>query len=374
MTGQLVFRRLLALHEFDPVPAVWCAGTLGAGCAGSARPRTEVRSHLSIRRGARLIPSNRYNSETVARTSRRDFLAANSAVLPWSLAARLRGASRTKFRLAVTTDEIDDDLAVALAFLQRHRLQYCEIRELWDRYNTSLPVAKIREARRMLDDAGIRLAILDTAFFKVPLPAAGSVAGAQALEGQWRLLDRAFERASILGAHLIRTFAFTHKRGETPDASSYPWIYDLVEESAERARKAGFRLALENVADSYVATAAHSADLLRAVRSPALGLTWDPNNSARARDPEPFPAGYEALDSNRIWHVHFRDYRRRSDGAVEWCGVGDGEFDHVGQLRALLRDGYAGAVSLETHYRIRGSKAEASAHSLRGLLEAVGRV
>lgn len=324
--------------------------------------------------GTRLIPSSRYNSETVPRTSRRNFLVSNSAVLPWSLAARLRGAGRSKFRLAVTTDEIDEDLAVALAFLQRHGLQYCEIRKLWDRYNTALPLDKIRQARRMLEGVGIRLAILDTAFFKVPLPASDSVAGAQALDEQWRLLDRAFERASILGTRLIRTFAFTFKRGENSDASAYPWIYDLVEESAERARKAGFRLALENVADSYVATAAHSADLLRAVRSPALGLTWDPNNSARAGDLEPFPAGYEALDSNRIWHVHFRDYYRRSDGAVEWCGIGDGEFDHVGQLRALLRDGYAGTVSLETHYRIRGSKAEASAHSLRGLLAAIGRV
>lgn len=310
----------------------------------------------------------------MAPKSRREFLAASPAVLAWSPAPHLGGASRTKFRLAVTTDEIDDDLAVALAFLQRHGLQYCEIRRLWNRYNTSLPVNKIREARSMLDDAGVRVAILDTAFFKVALPAADSVAGAEALEGQWKLLDRAFERAFILGTRLIRTFAFTHKRGDLPDPSAYPWIYDLVEESAERARKAGFRLAVENLADSYVATAAHLADLMRAVQSPGLGLTWDPNNSARAGDPEPFPAGYEALDRNRIWHVHFRDYRRWPDGTVEWCGIGDGEFDHVGQLRALLRDGYPGAISLETHYTIRGSKAEASAYSLRALLAAVERV
>ena len=226
----------------------------------------------------------------------------------------------------------------------------------------------------MLDDAGIRLAILDTGFFKVPLPRLDTVDGSRALRKQWDLLDSAFERAAILGTRLIRTFAFTYGRDERPDTSAYPRIYDLVGESAARARSAGFRLAVENVAGSYVATAAQSADLLRAVRSPALGLTWDPNNSARAGDPEPFPAGYASIDPSRILHVHFRDYRQKPDGTMEWCGVGDGEFDHVGQLRALLSDGYQGVVSLETHYLLNGSKSEASEHSLKGLLRAVAQV
>ena len=333
-------------------------------------PSTNSRARRVAPPTSQVTACTRYNSDTVARRSRRSFLGAAG----FSLAARLGSADATKIRLAVTTDEIDDDLAVALAFLRRHGLRYCEIRELWERYNTSLPLERIREARMMLEDAGIRLAILDTSFFKVPLPAFDSVAGSRALREQWDLLDRAFERAAILGTRLIRTFAFTYGRGQGPDASAYPRIYDLVEESSARARAAGFRLAVENVAGSYVATAAHSVELLGAVRSPTLGLTWDPNNSARAGDPEPFPAGYESLDPARIWHVHFRDYRRSADGTVEWCGVGDGEFDHIGQLRALLRDGYQGVVSLETHYRLRGSKAEASEHSLKALLEAVKQV
>ena len=283
-------------------------------------------------------------------------------------------AGAPNFRLAVTTDEIDDDLAVALDFLRRRELRYCEIRRLWGRYNTSLPLNRIREARTMLDDVGIRLAILDTSFFKVPLPAPDSLEGSGKLRAQWDLLDRAFERADVFGTRLIRTFAFTYKRDEGPDPTAYRRIYDLVAESAARARSAGFLLAVENVAGSYVATAAQSADLLQAVQSPALGLTWDPNNSARAGDPEPFPHGYESLEAGRIWHVHVRDYRRSVDGEFEWCGVGDGEFDHVGQLRALLQDGYEGVVSLETHYQLNGSKAEASAHSLKGLLRAVKQV
>ena len=294
--------------------------------------------------------------------------------MPISLAARPAVAGSAKVRLAVTTDEIDDDLAVAIEFLKRHGLRHCEIRGLWGKYNTSQPLDRIREARSMLDDAGIELAVLDTGFFKVPLPDANSAEGAKALEKQWALLDRAFERATVFGTRLIRTFAFTHKRDETPSPGAYPRIYELVNESARRAHEAGFQLAVENVGRSYVATAAHSAALLKAVRSPALGLTWDPNNSAQSGDPEPFPAGYRALDISRIWHVHLRDYRRTSDGSVEWCGVGDGEFDHVGQMKALIQDGYEGIFSLETHYTIDGSKSAASEYSLKGLLRAAERV
>ena len=293
------------------------------------------------------------------------------AMMPFSLATGLASGEGPAFRLAVTTDELGDDLAVALAFLRRYGLKYCEIRNLWDRYNTSLPLDKIRHARTMLDDAGISLAILDTGFFKVPLPAGDTPEGAKALAKQWDLLGRAFERADILGTNLIRTFAFTYRRSEIPAQGAYPRIYDLVAESAERAQSAGFRLAVENVAGSYVETSAQSADLLRSVQSTALGLTWDPNNAARAGDKEPFPAGYESLDADRILHVHFRDYRHTADGSVEWCGVGDGEFDHVGQLRAVRRDGFDGSVSLETHYTIDGSKLAASEHSLKGLLRAV---
>lgn len=111
----------------------------------------------------------------------------------------------------------------------------------------------------MLDDAGIRLAILDTGFFKVPVPESPDK-----LRAQWDLLDRAFERADSLGTDLIRTFAFTYRRNETPDPDAYPRIYDLVAESAERAGRAGFRLAVENVNPSYVERSSQSANLLQA--------------------------------------------------------------------------------------------------------------
>ncbi|MCB1019705.1 MAG: sugar phosphate isomerase/epimerase, partial [Acidobacteria bacterium] len=231
------------------------------------------------------------------------------------------------------------------------------------------PPAVVREARKQLDGAGVKLAILDTGFFKVPLPESPAK-----LDEQWALLDRAFSNADILGTDLIRTFAFTYPKGGSAAGGDYPRSYDLVAQAAEKARKAGFRFAVENVGGSYVGTSMDSEKLLAAIDNPALGLTWDPNNAAQMGDKEPFPAGYKRLDPKRIFHVHLRDYKRTPDGSAEWCGVGQGEFDHVGQIRAMLADGYKGAFSLETHFKIDGSKAKASEFSMRNLLERIKQV
>ena len=297
------------------------------------------------------------------------------AFLSGSAAAALSAAPRAgldRFRLAVTTDEIDDDLLTAIRFLKRFGLRYAELRKVWGRYNTAQPLAKIREARRLLDEHGIQTAILDTSFFKIPLPA-DTPKGRKILDEQWALLDGAMERARILGVDKIRTFAFTYRRDERRDPKRRPRIVELVRESAARAAREGFRLALENVGGSYVSTAAEAARILDAVPDDNFGLTWDPNNSARSGG-EAFPKGYARFDPARIFHVHLRDYCRRSSGEMEWCSVGEGEFDHLGQLRALLENGYRETISLETHYKIDGSKMRASEASLKALLEVIERV
>jgi len=293
--------------------------------------------------------------------------------LPAALASRsrLQAIPLQQVRLGVTTDEIDEDLATAIQFLQEFGLRYAEIRSIWGKYNTSQPLEKIREARRLMNAHGIKTSVLGTAFFKIPLPPAGEE-GQKILESQWRLLDSAMERAQIFGTDILRIFAFTYK-GDRPDPKHYPQIYELLREAARRARKNHMRLAVENVAGSYVSTGAQAADMLKAVAEREIGLTWDPNNAAMAGE-RPFPEGFRLLDPARIMHVHLRDYKHAADGKVVWCAVGDGEFDNVGQIRALLKAGYQGAFTLETHYRAPQGKAFASRTSLTGLLKVFERV
>lgn len=294
--------------------------------------------------------------------TRRRFLAA-AALTPLLSAVPL-----ANFKLGVTSDEIDEDLTTALKFLRSYGLEWAELRSVWGSYAEKQPLEKVKQMRALLDEYRVKASILSTSFFKVPLPPEGS----PLLDKQWQLLEDAMDRAEILGTKKLRTFAFTYKSSETPDPAVYPRIYQLVAESARRAHKRGFQLAVENVGGSYVWTGADSAKLLAAVKEPALNLNWDPNNAAEKGE-HPFPEGYKLLDPKRIIHVHLRDFRHNAAGKVEWCAVGEGEADNLGQIRALLKDGFKGTWTLETHWRPKEGKAYASKTSLTALLKVVAQ-
>ena len=231
---------------------------------------------------------------------------------------------------------------------------------------------KILEARKIFDDHAIRVSIESTGFFKVPLPPETPQGQAQ-LDKQWKILDQGMERAKAFGTDKIRIFTFMLRDGEETSAQSYARIYELTREAARRAK--GFRLAVENIGGGHVATGAHASELLKHIKEDNLGINWDPNNAGESGE-KAFPDGYRKLDPARIFHVHLRDYRHKPDGKVEWAAVGEGEFDNVGQIRALRKDGFRETFTLETHWRDpqgRG-KMYSTETSLKGLLKVVEQV
>jgi L-ribulose-5-phosphate 3-epimerase len=298
--------------------------------------------------------------------SRRQMLFA-SALTPL-----LRSATLQQVHLSITSDEIDEDLRAAAIFIHQHGLGYAELRSIWSKYNTAQPLEKIREAKALLDEYQLKTSIVDTTFFRGLLPP-DTPEGKRVIDEQWTLLDDAAARAKILGTDKLRTFAFTYKNGETPDNSQYPRIYELLREAAKRAKQLGCRLAVENLAGSYVWTGAQAGDMLKAVHADNLGLTWDPNNAAEKGE-TPFPDGFRHLDPARIFHVHVRDFKRHPDGKVEWAAVGEGEFDNTAHIRALLKAGYKEVFNLETHWRGPNGKAASTETSLAGLMKAIERV
>ena len=288
------------------------------------------------------------------------------------LASLLRALPLSGFRLGITTDEIDDDPLAAARFLRRYGLRWAEVRNIWGPYNTDQPLEKVRQARAIFDEQGVRVSVLDTGFFKIPLPP-DTPAGRRKLDEQWKLLDAAMERAAVFGTRKIRIFTFMLEGDEKPSAKSYGRIDELLREAARRARPGRFLLAVEDIGGGHVSNAAESAELLKRVKDDNVGLTWDPNNAAESGE-QPFPAGYRRLDPSRIFHVHLRDYRHDSAGKVVWTAVGQGEFDNLGQIRALLKDGYKETFTLETHWRDPQGKLYSSETSLKGLLKIVEQV
>jgi sugar phosphate isomerase/epimerase len=100
-------------------------------------------------------------------------------------------------------------------------------------------------------------------------------------------------------------------------------------------------------------------------------LNWDPGNAA-SHGEIAYPDGYNLLPKNRISHCHCKDVIRKADG-FEWAAMGHGEIDWVGQFKALKRDGYHGAVSLETHWRGAGTPEDSTAQSWAGMKDELQR-
>ena len=286
--------------------------------------------------------------------------------------ALLHSATLNEVRLGVTSDEIDEDVDFAAKFLNSFNLRYAEIRSIWGKYNTAQPIEKVQEARALLDAQKVRTSILGTAFFRGTLPS-DDARGQAELDAQWKLLDDAFTRAEILGTNKLRTFGFMMKPGETATEKTLARVYELEIEAAKRAKKRGMRLAVENLVGSYFATGADSAKLLANVKEDALGLTWDPNNAGMAGEVS-YPAGFAKLEPRRIFHVHLRDWKKGPDGKVEWTFVGEGTFDNLHQIRALLDAGYKESFTLETHAKHPDGKAAATRKSLNALLEVIKKV
>ena len=306
-----------------------------------------------------------------AMLSRRHLLATAAAALPLSRALAI---PLSQFPLGVTTDEIDDDVLTAVKMLKEFGLSWAEIRNVYGKYNTAQPKEKIHEIRSILDEHAIRVNVLGTGFFKVPLPP-DTPAGHTALDEQWTLLDGAIERAQILGTNKIRIFAFTYRATEQPDPAAYPRIYELLREASRRAKakSKAIRLCIENVGQSYVWSGQQAGELLKHIKEENIALTWDPNNAAETGE-HSFPDGFSHLDPARIHHVHLRDFRKGENGKVQWCAVGDGIMDNLGQIRALRKAGANCSYTLETHWKSPQGKAHATRTSLTALLKVVNEV
>jgi sugar phosphate isomerase/epimerase len=94
-------------------------------------------------------------------------------------------------------------------------------------------------------------------------------------------------------------------------------------------------------------------------------LNWDPGNAASWGE-IPYPEGYSLLPKERIGHCHCKDAVKRGKN-YDWAAMGTGIVDWMSQFRALKRDGYHFAVSLETHWDGGGTPEKSSRQSWAGM-------
>ena len=65
--------------------------------------------------------------------------------------------------------------------------------------------------------------------------------------------------------------------------------------------------------------------------------------------------------------MHLKDVITKTDGKFGWAAMGQGKIAYVEQFKALVKDGYRGTMSLETHWSGGGTPEESSRKSMAGL-------
>jgi len=180
---------------------------------------------------------------------------------------------------------------------------------------------------------------------------------------QDEVLERALAMAKAFEADRVRCFDFWRLENQAPYRAA---MNEKLMGAAKKAGEKGITLVLENDSSNNTATGAEAAKVLEAVKSPYLMLNWDPGNAAASGE-IPYPDGYRLLPKERIGHCHCKDAVKKGKNHYDWAPMGGGIIDWLGQFKALKRDGYHFAVSLETHWDGGGSAEESSRRSWAGM-------
>jgi L-ribulose-5-phosphate 3-epimerase len=310
--------------------------------------------------------------------NRRDLLKLSGCAAVAAAVDRVGAAELNRLKIGAISDEISDDLEYALRFLESYGLRYVEIRKLWRTYVWDADSAAVRKARELIEKYKMTVPMMDVSYLKSTLPGTTILpVGSQYklfhrdYSEQPALLDAATARARELGAPAIRVFSFWR-------TANPPALFDSIAEHLTKAAEIGARnkvkVALENEAACNVGTAAELAAVLKRTRHPNLYIVWDPGNAYMEKE-RPYPDGYEMLPKDRICHMHLKDAGPNpATGRLGWRPIGGGQIDFLGMFRAMLKDGFQGMFSLETHYYPGGNREAGSRESLEGLLAVMKKV
>jgi len=281
-------------------------------------------------------------------TGRREFIAASL------LAPMARGGSRIGWdRLSILTDETAKSPAEAIAFAKQYNIKWVELRGVPGGGGTYafLPEERVRETAKELKDAGLKVSFLNTPMLKFQMPgteyfrprneseeakAKRAARDAAANERRMEDLNKAIRAAEILGVRMIRVFTYNR----VADVESIlPKVAAVLDELGAVAHKAGMELLIENEASQNVATSAELKRILELVKSPAIGINWDPVNEIH-REGAPWPEGYALLPKKKLKNVQTK---------AESLILGKVMLPWGDILAKLAADGYKGHVGLETH-------------------------
>jgi len=285
----------------------------------------------------------------------------------------------TIMEISLITDEISADLETAIELGTEWGVRNFELRGYFANRVPHLTLYQKDKLNEILGRYQSRIIALSPGLFKFPISAErwGTFpVGVIEAENHrvWRtavdlvkvhlyeLLPKTIALAKELGVTTILAFSF--QRSDKQGGNAPDLVKETLREAAELTASEGMKLAIEVESGFWADTGARTARLLNEVNHPGLGVNWDLANALEAGD-IPFPDGYSHIQKY-LTHLHFKDARLLSDNQYEYT-IG-GNVDWNGQIQALVHDGYAGFISVETHMQPKVASAHQALLRLRQLI------
>ena len=236
-----------------------------------------------------------------------------------------------KFNLYAFADEADQSLSGQIAAMKRNGQQGLEIRTVDGMNVSDISVAKAKEIRKQMDDAGLRVWSIGSPIGKIDIEKDDFAAHMDKLRNT-------LEVAEVLGAENIRMFSFFVPQDKDP-AIFRSCVIDRLNVMVEAAKGCTAELCHENEKGIYGDNAARCLDVLTNV--PQLKGIFDPANFVQVG--QDTLKAWELLGS-RIKYMHIKD--ALPDGKVVPAGQGYG---HVPEILRMFAANGGSSLTLEPH-------------------------
>jgi len=241
-----------------------------------------------------------------------------------------------KYQLSAFADEASQVVLEQIAALKKNNVSLIELRGVDGTSVARLTNEQAVEARKKLDDAGIKLSSM------------GSPYGKYAIEKDFQehrdFFRRGLEICKILGADQIRMFSFFMPEGCNP-ADWRQKVIDQLGMMLEDAENAGIKLLHENEKGIYGDIDDRCVDIMQ-VYGDRMGCIFDPANFIQS-GVKPIEA-FKKLEK-WISYMHIKD-AMLADGAVVPAGKGDGDLPLI--LDALGKKADNMILTLEPHLTV----------------------
>jgi len=282
------------------------------------------------------------------------------------------------FKLGTITDGISRDFEYALDTMVETGLEYVELQYLWGKQVGDLTDADIERVKALIEDRNLKVSCIS--HHNLTALPVDTVVDAPAYRAHITTLQRCINVAQALGTNLVRIFSFRKEMvlfGAEPIISEGAWktLLDRLEEPLRIADAAGITLVIETAISGNVTSAHLAKKLIDELDAPHLKVLWDPCSSLYCTE-IPYPDGYEVIRKH-IAHVHLKDGVVNLPAATfDFCAMRRGQMDpyYNDIVNALKRDGYDGAISLESVYTpVGGTREDGFRESLPVFMKLMGR-